>query len=109
MSSSIYTVNKSINKPIEFKGIKAQYIMYLAVGLVSLLILFSVLYFIQLPIYICVITVLVLGAILINWVMRYSHKYGEYGLIKEFGYRRIPPSIHSPGRHLFTALSDNKS
>ena len=29
--SSVYTINKGVNKPIEFKGLKAQYIAYLAV------------------------------------------------------------------------------
>jgi len=27
--SSVYKINKGINKPIEFKGLKAQYIAYL--------------------------------------------------------------------------------
>ncbi len=42
--SSVYAINKSINKPVEFKGLKAQYIWYLGGGLLFLLILFAVLY-----------------------------------------------------------------
>lgn len=34
MSNSVYQINKGINKPIEFKGLKAQYIWYLGGGLV---------------------------------------------------------------------------
>ena len=34
-----YTINKGINAPLVFKGLKAQYIAYLAVGLVVLLVL----------------------------------------------------------------------
>ncbi|MDB5129720.1 DUF4133 domain-containing protein, partial [Mucilaginibacter sp.] len=37
-----YQINKGINRPIEFKGLKAQYIGYLGSGLVALLILFAV-------------------------------------------------------------------
>ena len=44
MASSIYGINKGINKPIEFKGLKAQYIWYLGGGLAGLLVLFGVLY-----------------------------------------------------------------
>ena len=46
MANSIYQINKGINQSIEFKGLKAQYIWYLAGGLVILLIVFAVLYFI---------------------------------------------------------------
>ncbi|MBD0288989.1 MAG: DUF4133 domain-containing protein, partial [Flavisolibacter sp.] len=41
MATSVYQINKGINKPIEFKGFKAQYIWYLGGGLVALLILFA--------------------------------------------------------------------
>ena len=33
MANSVYKINKGINKPIEFKGLKAQYIWYLGGGL----------------------------------------------------------------------------
>jgi len=42
MTNSIYQINKGINKPIEFKGLKAQYIWYLGGGLVALLVLFAI-------------------------------------------------------------------
>ena len=32
MSNSVYKVNKGINKPIEFRGLKAQYIWWLGGG-----------------------------------------------------------------------------
>jgi hypothetical protein len=49
---AVYHINKGINKPIEFKGLKAQYIGYLAAGLVALLIFFAVMYISGLPVYI---------------------------------------------------------
>ncbi|HMT97439.1 MAG TPA: DUF4133 domain-containing protein, partial [Ferruginibacter sp.] len=33
MSNSVYQINKGINRSIEFKGLKAQYIWYLGGGL----------------------------------------------------------------------------
>ena len=53
MSTSVYNINKGINKPIEFKGLKAQYIGYLAAGLVVLLVLFAILYIIGVNMFIC--------------------------------------------------------
>ena len=44
MANSIYKINKGINKPIEFKGLKAQYIWFLAGGILLLMFLFAVLY-----------------------------------------------------------------
>ena len=42
--NSVYKINKGINKPIEFKGLKAQYIGYLGAGVIVLLILFAIFY-----------------------------------------------------------------
>ena len=45
MSQQVCTISvKGINKPLEFKGLKAQYIWYLGGGLVALLILFAIMY-----------------------------------------------------------------
>ena len=38
--SSVYTINKGMNRPIVFKGLKAQYIWYLGGGIVLLFMLF---------------------------------------------------------------------
>ena len=54
MANSVYQVNKGINQSIEFKGLKAQYIWYLGGGVVALLVLFAILYFIGLPSLVCV-------------------------------------------------------
>ena len=44
MSNIIYSINRGINRPLEFRGLKAQYIWHLGGGLVAVLILFSILY-----------------------------------------------------------------
>ena len=53
MSNSVYHINKGINKPVEFKGLKAQYIWYLGGGLVALLILFAIIYIVGVNVFIC--------------------------------------------------------
>lgn len=108
MSGSIYKINKGINKPIEFKGLKAQYIGYLAAGLVVLLILFAILYIIGVNMFFCLGLTLVLGTILFLSVYRLSDKYGEYGLLKKTAKRGLPIYIRSRSRLIFKSLNNYK-
>jgi len=101
---AIYQINKGINKPIEFKGLKAQYIGYLAVGLVALLIGFAIMYLIGVPVYWCIIVVAGLGSALFYQVFRLSHKYGEYGLMKKAAKYYLPNHIKFSSRRIFLQL-----
>lgn len=93
MNSSVYHINKGINKPIEFKGLKAQYIWWLGGGLVALLILFAIGYIAGVNVFICIIIVGTLGAALFILVYKYSRNYGEYGLLKKIAKSSIPKVI----------------
>jgi hypothetical protein len=101
MASSVYKINKGINKPVEFRGLKAQYIWYLGAGLVILLILFALLYIIGLNTFFCVAVIAFLGTMLFTWVYSISNKYGEYGMMKKVAKRRIPGIIKSYSRKPF--------
>jgi uncharacterized membrane protein YjjP (DUF1212 family) len=107
--STIYELNKGINRSVEFKGIKAQYIIYLAAGMVVLLLLFAVAYLIGTNIYVCVISVLIAGYALINSVQRYSKKYGEYGLVRKAAQARLPIYVTANSRKIFIMLTELKS
>jgi hypothetical protein len=102
--SSVYQINKGINKPLEFKGLRAQYIAYLAVGLVLLLIGFAVLYICGLSLFIILPVILGLGAGLFFTVFRLSHKYGEHGLMKYLAKRSLPRYLKFNSRKVFTSL-----
>lgn len=106
MATSVYTINKGINKPIEFKGLKAQYIGYLAVGLLVLLILFAILYIGGVNMFICLGLILVLGTALFMTVFRLSAKYGQYGLLKVTARRSIPVSVTCRTRRVFLTLKN---
>lgn len=95
-----YIINKGINKPIEFKGLKAQYIAYMAFGMLLLLILFAVLFILGVPVYICLICVGGAGTALFIIVTRYSNKHGVHGLLKE-GAWRATPTVLRCRRRLF--------
>jgi hypothetical protein len=99
--SSVYPINKGINKPIEFKGLKAQYIWYLGGGILGLLILFAILYICGLNSFICLGIILMAATALFMHVYRLSHKYGQYGMMKAIAKRSIPKEIKSYSRTIF--------
>ena len=95
MSNSIYQINKGINKPIEFKGLKAQYIWYLGGGLVILLILFAIIYICGINIFFCLALVFSLASGLFMYAYKFSRTYGEYGLMKKIAKKSVPGVIKS--------------
>jgi len=95
MSNSVYQINKSINKPIEFKGLKAQYIWYLGGGLVTLLIIFAIIYICSVNIFICLALITSLATALFMYVYKLSRTYGEYGLMKKVAKKAVPKVIKS--------------
>lgn len=101
MAISVYKINKGINKSIEFKGLKAQYIWYLGGAVVGLMVVFAVLYFIGLNQYVCIGIIGVLGFISVSKIFAMSKKYGEHGLMKAMARKMVPDSVKSNGRDLF--------
>ncbi|TYR37413.1 DUF4133 domain-containing protein [Sphingobacterium phlebotomi] len=96
-----YIINKGINRSIEFRGLKAQYIYILAIGMVILLIGFVVCYIAGVPVYLCLPIVLLLGLGLFVGVYRLSNRYGVHGLMKELAYRQVPSAIIYLSRKVF--------
>ena len=99
--SSVYQINKGINKPIEFKGLKAQYIWYLGGGLLVLLILFAVLYICGVNTFVCLGIILASGTALFMYVYKLSRTYGEHGMMKKVAKRSVPALIKSTTRKIF--------
>ncbi|HVM86871.1 MAG TPA: DUF4133 domain-containing protein [Puia sp.] len=101
MYTSIYKINKGINKSIEFKGLKAQYIWYLGGGIIMLMILFAVMYIVGINSYLCIAIILCAGGFVFSYVYRLSNKYGEHGMKKRIAKRSIPKTVKSYNRKLF--------
>lgn len=101
MANSVYSINKGVNKSVEFKGLKAQYIWYLAGGLIALLVLFAILYIAGVNSFVCVGVIIIAGSFLFTYVYKLSHKYGEYGMMKQMAKRNIPSLIKCNSRALF--------
>jgi hypothetical protein len=101
MTNSVYQINKGINQSIEFKGLKAQYIWYLGGGVVALMILFAGMYIIGVPSFVCVVIIGISGALLVLYIYRMSHKYGEHGMMKALAKRQVPKVIRVQSRKIF--------
>jgi len=106
--ASIYQINKGVSKPIMFKGLKAQYIAYLAGGLVLLLISFAILYISRVSLFVILPLIIGLGTTLFMATFRLSHRFGEHGLMKFLAKRSLPSHLKFRSRRLFTNLK-NKS
>lgn len=107
--NSVYKINKGINKPIEFKGLKAQYIGYLGIGVLLLLIVFAVLYISGVNMFVCLGVILLLGTLLFMAIYRLSDTYGQHGLVKKLAKRNIPEYVVCRSRKMFTTLSESSS
>ncbi|MBS0027076.1 DUF4133 domain-containing protein [Chitinophaga hostae] len=101
MANSVYKINKGVDKAVEFKGLKAQYIWYLGGGLVLALLLFAILYLVGVNSYFCIALVGGLTAFLFTHVYKLSNKYGEYGMMKKIASRGIPNVIKCNDRSVF--------
>ncbi len=101
MSNSVYQINKGINKSIEFRGLKAQYIWYFGGGVLGLLILFAILYIIGVNSFVCLGIILIGGTVLTIKIYALSNTYGEYGMIKKLARRSVPKVVRSKSRDIF--------
>lgn len=101
---TVYHINKGINRPITFQGLKAQYIAYLAVVLVALLIIYAVMYICGVNTWLCLSIVGGGGAVLVTQVFRLSKKYGEHGLLKRHARRSLPGFLIFRSRKIFINL-----
>jgi hypothetical protein len=99
-----YSINRGINKPMEFKGLKAQYIGYLAAGLGLTLIAFAIGYVIGMSMYLCLTVAVVLATADFVLVFHLSATYGEHGLMKKVAQNQVPVSVIIRSRKTFYNL-----
>ena len=105
MNNSIYNINKGINKSIEFRGLRAQYIWYLGGLVIGLMILFAALYILGVNTWICLALIGGTASVGTFKVFTLSHEYGEHGLMKAMAKKRLPKVIKSYTRKNFQNLT----
>ena len=79
---SEYPVNRGIGKPVEFKGLKAQYLFIFCGGLLALFVLFIILYMVGIDQWICIGFGVASSSVLVWQTFALNARYGEHGLMK---------------------------
>ncbi|MDL2255453.1 DUF4133 domain-containing protein [Parabacteroides sp. OttesenSCG-928-K15] len=85
-----YNVNKGIGKSVEFKGLKSQYLFIFAGGLLSVFVVFVIMYMIGIGQWICIGFGVIAASVLVWFTFRLNAGYGEHGLMKLFAKRQHP-------------------
>lgn len=93
-----HTINKGIGRPVEFKGLKSQYLFIFAAGLLADFILFTILYMAGIGQWIAIGVGIVLGLAVVAGTFRLNDIYGTYGLMKMLAARSHPRRIVSRKR-----------
>lgn len=99
-----FSINRAIDKPTEFRGLKAQYIIYAGAILVVDIFFFAILYICRVNSWVCVLTSFGLGATAITSIYRICKKYGQYGWAKKEAAKKVPASLRCSSRTIFTKL-----
>ena len=102
-----YPVNKGIGKPAEFKGLKSQYLYIFAGGLLTLFVIFVVMYLAGVNQWICIGFGVVSALVLTYGTFRLNGKYGEHGLMK-LRARRNRPRYVINRRGIFRLFTQKK-
>ena len=85
-----YPINKGIGRPVEFKGLKAQYLFIFCGGLLALFVLFIILYMVGIDQWICIGFGAASSSLLVWQTFALNARYGEHGLMK-LGAARMRP------------------
>ena len=90
-----YSVNKGAGNPVEFKGLKSQYLFVFAGGLTAVLLAVVILYLAGVDQWICIPFGIVSGGLLVWVTFRLNARYGTHGLMKAAARKRHPRFIIS--------------
>jgi len=85
-----YMINKGIGKSVEFQGLKSQYLFIFAGGLLSVFIIFVVMFISGANQWICIGFGVIAASLLVWLTFSLNAKYGEHGLMKLLSRRQHP-------------------
>ena len=77
-----YPINRGIGKPVEFRGLKSQYLFIFAGGLLALFVLFIIMYMVGINQWVCIIFGVTSATLLVWQTFRLNEKFGTHGLMK---------------------------
>ena len=98
-----YNINKGIGKSVEFKGLKSQYLFIFAGGLLSVFVVFVIMYMVGIDQWICITFGLIAASVLVWLTFNLNQKFGENGLMKLMAVRKHPRYLinRKTPHHLF--------
>ena len=76
-----YQVNRGIGKPVEFKGLKSQYLFIFCGGLLAVFVVFIVLFMAGVNQWLCIGFIVSASLLLVWQTFRLNARYGTHGLI----------------------------
>ncbi|HVV07247.1 MAG TPA: DUF4133 domain-containing protein [Puia sp.] len=101
---TVFKVHRRVNAPVEFKGLKGQYILYAGASVIACMVLFAILYLVGVNSYICLPVCFGIGALCIGRAFHLSQHYGIYGWRKRRRARASPGALKSGTRRVYLAL-----
>ena len=87
---SEYPVNRGIGKPVEFKGLKSQYLFIFCGGLLAVFVVFIVLFMTGVNQWLCIGFIVSASLLLVWQTFRLNARYGTHGLMKAAARKRHP-------------------
>ena len=87
---SEYPVNRGIGKPVEFKGLKSQYLFIFCGGLLAVFVVFIVLFMAGVNQWLCIGFIVSASLLLVWQTFRLNARYGTHGLMKAAARKRHP-------------------
>lgn len=88
-----FEIHKSVDAPVEFKGLRSQYLFICAGGLIGAFLIVVVLYMCGVGQFLCLGVGGALAAGVVMLTYRLNEKYGTYGLMKALAVKLHPRRI----------------
>ncbi|MCD8177632.1 MAG: DUF4133 domain-containing protein [Tannerellaceae bacterium] len=88
-----YPINRGIGKEVEFKGLKSQYLFIFAGGLLTVFVVFVILFMAGAGQWFCISFGAVSASLLIWITFHLNNKYGSHGLMKLLSKKNHPRYI----------------
>jgi len=101
---TVFKVHRRVNSPVEFKGLKGQYILFAGAFVIASMVLFAILYISGVNSYLCLFLCFGIGAIGIGTTYHLSQRYGIYGWRKRRRARASPKALTSGSRREYLQL-----
>ena len=79
-----YQIHKGVGKSVEFRGLKSQYLLIFAVGLLAIFFVVIVLFMVGVNNLFCIVFGLIAASVLVWLTFKLNRVYEEHGLMKLF-------------------------